>query len=105
MPFKLPINDKLQMYFLGTSIYGAIRKSVNLYDAQVEKYIYTDKMELTKQPMLLGTKLGIVCIGTLMAPYLTPMWILKDINRLDAHIRKSPDLVSKPKDECDYLFM
>lgn len=74
----------LTRYFLGTAAYGSVRKVCQLWDAETSDY---SKYNEPNKPMPLGDKFGVFVSSVLIAPYITPIWIVKDLNYLDVYLR------------------
>ena len=90
----------LSYYITGTVTIGSMRKYVQLYDAKIYDY-----KKDTGRPMLFGSKAAILSTSTLLAPCLAPIWLVKDLNRLDAYLRNI-DISKSSKSYCefDYIF-
>lgn len=96
----------LGYYFLGTAAYGAIRKTVQVWNATTTSYnvSYSDD----PKPMPLGDKLGLVVGSAILAPYISPIWMRNDINYIDIKCRgldhKKYFGEDRDSSSLDYLF-
>ena len=90
----------LSYYMIGSVIFGGMRKATQLYNAKIYDYKKDDVY-----PMLFGTKVAIFSTSLLLAPYITPIWIVQDLNKLDAYIRNIDTSESSETHlEIDYIF-
>jgi hypothetical protein len=101
------IQTFFRRYFLGAAAYGSARKILQLWDAKT--YSYSGYNEPPK-PMPLGDKLGVFTASIIAAPYITPIWVVEDLNYLDVYMRgHNPDEFFQKKminiTGIDYIFM
>jgi hypothetical protein len=101
------MNNILRNYFLGAAAYGATRKLFQLWDAKTSYYSECNE---PMKPMPLGDKLGVFAASIALAPYLSPMWVLEDINYMDVYLSgRDPKEFFKNNNKCitgiDYIFM
>jgi hypothetical protein len=79
-------------YLVGTTSYGAARKVIQLWDAKVTRYS-REQRDFTVQPMLMGSKLMAFGAAVFYAPLLSPFWIIKDLDYIDARLRNDESMV------------
>lgn len=74
--------DRKEACVVAVMTYGAIRKWLHVKDAQVYNYA-TGKDE----PLFVSTKAALIVTGALANTYLWPIYVMKDINTVEAYLR------------------
>ena len=80
----------LTRYYITATCYGMCRKVYELKDATTVNRVYdnTSNKAVEKElPILLGDKLLLTCYATMMSPFLIPMHIKNDINKLQIYVQ------------------
>lgn len=100
-------NKYLYRYFLATVAYGSVRKLCHLWKAETSEYSSYDE---PNKPMPLGDKVGVFAGSLFVAPYIAPVWIMKDLNYMDVRLSgRDPKEFFKNKSRYisafDYIFM
>jgi hypothetical protein len=97
-------------YYMFAAGYGMCRKAYELKDATTINHVVdsqSNKVVEKEMPILLGDKLLLTSYATMLSPFLIPMHIKNDINRLQICIQglDHNDFDSQKK-RCmsDYLF-
>lgn len=101
----MTFNTNLQMYTMAAATYASIRKAAILTNADME-YLNADTKAFERRPMLAGTKTAIVLASGLMGPYLLPINLYNDLNRLSIMARQEPPAKYnyQYKTMMDYLY-
>jgi hypothetical protein len=77
----------LMRYIAGASVYGGVRKTYQLKDATLG--YDSNKKPL---PMLIGDKLLVISVSSVMGYLFAPIWVLKDLNSIHRKIGNIPDV-------------
>lgn len=86
-----PLNRSFVGYALASCAYAASRKTLLLWDAKIERRVgSTYKVS----DMLLGEKLYVFGVSTILAPIMTPLYVKNDLDRIDIYM--------KGANPCDY---
>jgi hypothetical protein len=77
-------------YYMIAAAYGMCRKAYELKDATTINRIFDNKSNKVVEketPILLGDKLLLTCYATMLSPFMIPMHIKNDINKLQIYIQ------------------
>lgn len=72
-------------YAFASYVYTGARKTLQLWDAKVERRI---DCEYKKTNMLLGEKLYVFGISMAMSPVLVPVYVYNDLNLIDVYLKR-----------------
>lgn len=100
-------------YCIMSAAYGAVRKTSILRNAKIVKSKYDyEKREIVynTKPLFAGSKLGVFVISTVYSPVLTPIWLCKDLDYIDAKLTGKEEMYDsssdndKPTFAFEYVF-
>jgi hypothetical protein len=100
----------LKSYYIIASSYGMCRKAYELKDATITHDVYDGhslKKAQVQRPILLGDKLLLTSYATMLSPFLIPIHIKNDINKLQIHLQgldPNDFEVNKKEHLYDYIF-
>lgn len=94
-------------YMFGSMALNGMSKMFEVWDAKVKRYDCTQKSPsgYVENDMLLGEKVGVIAVNTILGPFKLPNTIIDNLNKIDI-IMKNENLedygYQKVKYLCDY---
>lgn len=80
----------MRTYIQSTMLYGMIRKSLQMPNSKIEKYdLETNKK--VQLPLLMVDKLMITGLSSVASIYMWPMFVWRDLARLEIYINRKPN--------------
>jgi hypothetical protein len=104
------MNSYLKNYYIIALSYGMCRKAYELKNATITHDTYDShslKKVKVERPILLGDKLLLTSYATVLSPFLIPIHIKNDINKLQMHLQgldPNDFEVNKKEHLYDYIF-